>query len=60
MKELKIYEYKAKQIEDTLRLAARVLGSHSKITSLDRDVMQGWEMIQNVLKGEPEKEVKRY
>ena len=60
MKELKIYEYQAKQIEDTLRLAARALGSHSKTTSLDRDVMQSWEMIQNVLKGEPENEVKRY
>lgn len=49
MKELKIYEFQAKQIEDTLRLVARVLNSKSKETSVDRDVMQSWEMIKNVL-----------
>ena len=49
MKELKIYEFQAKQIEDTLRLVARTLESKSKTTSLDRDVMQSWEMIKNVL-----------
>lgn len=49
MKELKIYEFQAKQIEDTLRLVARTLGSKSKTTSVDRDVMQSWEMIKNVL-----------
>ena len=49
MKELKIYEFQAKQIEDTFRLVARVLESKSKTTSVDRDVMQSWEMIKNVL-----------
>lgn len=49
MKELKIYEFQAKQIENTLRLIARTLGSKSKTTSVDRDVMQSWEMIKNVL-----------
>lgn len=49
MKELKIYEFQAKQIEDTFRLVARTLESKSKTTSLDRDVMQSWEMIKNVL-----------
>ena len=49
MKELKIYEFQAKQIEDTFRLVARRLESKSKTTSLDRDVMQSWEMIKNVL-----------
>ena len=49
MKELKIYEFQAKQIEDTFRLVARVLESKNKNTSVDRDVMQSWEMIKNVL-----------
>lgn len=49
MKELKIYEFQAKQIENTLRLVARVLESKSKITCVDRDVMQSWEMIKNVM-----------
>lgn len=49
MKELKIYEFQAKQIEDTLRLVARTLDSKTKETSLDRDVMQSLEMIKNVL-----------
>jgi predicted transcriptional regulator len=49
MKELKIYEFQAKQIEDTFRLVARVLESKSKTTSIDRDVMQSWQMIKNVL-----------
>lgn len=49
MKELKIYEFQAKQIENTFRLVARVLESKSKTTSVDRDVMQSWEMIKNVL-----------
>lgn len=49
MKEIKIYEFQAKQIEDTFRLVARVLESQKKITSVDRDVMQSWEMIKNVL-----------
>jgi len=49
MKELKIYEFQAKQIEDTFRLVARALQSKNKTTSLDRDIMQSWEMIKNVL-----------
>lgn len=49
MKELKIYEFQAKQIEDTIRLVATTLESKSKTTSLDRDIMQSWEMIKNVL-----------
>ena len=49
MKELKIYEYQAKHIEDTFRLVARVLNSKDKTTSLDRDIMQAWAMIENVL-----------
>ncbi len=49
MKELKIYEFQAKQIEDTFRIVARILDSKSKTTCLDRDVMQSWQMIKNVL-----------
>lgn len=49
MKELRIYEFQAKQIEDTLRLAARILKSKEKKTSFDRDIMQSWQMIRNVL-----------
>ncbi len=49
MKELKIYEFQAKQIEDTFRLVARTLESKEKLTCLDRDIMQSWGMIKNVL-----------
>lgn len=60
MKELKIYEFQAKQIEDTFRLVARIMECNNKETSVDRDVMQSWEMIKNVIAENPEKEVKRY
>lgn len=59
MKELKIYEYQAKQIEDTFRIVARVLKSKDKTTCLDRDIMQSWQMIQNILEGKPDEYVKR-
>ena len=49
MKRIKIYEFQAKQIEDTFRLVAITLENKGKTTSLDRDVMQSWEMIKNVL-----------
>ena len=55
MEELKIYKYQAKQIEDTLRMVANRLKSHSKETCLDRNVIQSWEMIQNVLSGDIDK-----
>ena len=32
MKELKIYEFQAKQIEDTFRMIVNVLDSHKKTT----------------------------
>lgn len=59
MAELKIYKFQAKQIEDTFRLVARTLESKTKETSLDRDVMQSWEMIKNVLAGKIDEPVKR-
>lgn len=60
MKDLTIYEFQAKQIKDTLRIVANVLKSQSRETSLDRDVMQSWEMIKNILEGEKEKTVERF
>ena len=59
MKELKIYEFQAKEIEDTFRMIANLLESKSKKTCLDRDIMQSWEMIKNVLKEQPDTRVKR-
>ena len=59
MKELIIYEYQAKQIEDTLRLVARTLQSQTKTTSLDRDIMQSWVMIQNIINENPDERVIR-
>ncbi len=59
MKELKIYEFQAKQIEDTFRIVARVLDSKSKKTCLDRDVMQSWQMIKNVLAEDINQHVER-
>ena len=59
MKELTIYEFQAKQIEDTFRLIARLLKSQDKLTSIDRDVMQSWGMIENVLNGNINEQVKR-
>lgn len=49
MEELKIYEYQAKQIEDTFRMVARILESKDRKTSVDRDIMQSWAMIKDVL-----------
>lgn len=60
MKELKIYQFQAKQIEDTLRLVANSMDSQKKITSVDRDVMQSWEMIKNVLKEDIDKHTPRF
>jgi len=60
MEELTIYEFQAKRIEDTLRMVANTLKSHDKKTSLDRDVMQSWQMIKNVLNKNIDEEVKRF
>lgn len=59
MKELIIYEYQAKHIEDTFRRIANILESHDKKSCVDRDIMQGWEMIKNIIAKEPNKQVKR-
>lgn len=59
MKELKIYEFQAKQIEDTFRMVANILKSRTKETCLDRDVMVSYKMIQNVLEGKIDEHVER-
>lgn len=60
MEELTINKFQAEQIEDTLRLVANILKSRSKETCLDRDIMQSWEMIKNVLNEDHTKTVTRY
>jgi hypothetical protein len=60
MKELKIYEFQAKHIEDTLRLVANRLNSKDRKTSLDRDIMQAFGMIENVLNEKITEQVNRY
>ena len=60
MKELTIYEFQAKDIEDCLRLCARTLGSKDRISCLDRDVMQCWKTIQNVIEGKKDERVSRF
>lgn len=49
MKELNIYEYQVKHIEDTLRLVANTLGSRTEKTCLDRQVMKAIKMINEVI-----------
>lgn len=60
MEELKIFRFQAKRIEDTLRLVANALQAYNKDTCLNRDIMQSWEMIQNVLDEHIEKQVDRF
>ena len=59
MKKLTIYDYQARRIEDTFRLINNLLKCQSKETCLDRDVMQSWEFIKNVLDEKPDKQVVR-
>ena len=59
MEELKIYKFQAESIKRTLQLVARVLNSKTKETSLDRDVMQDLQTIENVLKKDIDTHVPR-
>ena len=59
MEKLTIYKFQARRIEDALRLVAKTLKSKSKETCLDRDVMQSWEFIKNVLNEDINKQVNR-
>lgn len=56
MDKLELYRFQAKQIEDTLRMCANALESHDRKTCLDRNVMQSWQVIKNVLEGNPDLE----
>lgn len=60
MKELKIYEFQAKQIEDTLRIVANELKSKNRETCLDRDIMVSWRTIKNVLEEKIDENVSRF
>lgn len=51
MKELKIYQFQAEHIEDTLRIVANILESRKKETCSNRNIMQAIGMIKNVLNG---------
>lgn len=57
MKELKIYEYQAKQIEDTFRIVSNLLNATEKKSSLERQVCKSWEMIKNVIDEKPDKQL---
>ncbi len=57
MKELKIYDYQAKQIEDTFRIVSNLLNATEKKSSLERQVCKSWEMIKNVIAEEPNKQL---
>ena len=59
MEELKIYKFQAESIKRTLNHIAQLFNCHEKITSLDRDVMQDLQTIENVLKKEIDKVVPR-
>lgn len=49
MKELKIHKFQAEHIEDTLRIVANIIGSRTKETCTDRNIMKAIEYIKNVL-----------
>ncbi len=59
MKELKIYEFQAKQIEDTFRVVQRIMESDKKKTCIDRDIMLSWQMIKNIIAEKPDERVPR-
>lgn len=59
MKELKIYEYQAKNIDDALRMVINAFKCHTKETCLDRSVMQASGMIKAVLDENPDKYIQR-
>ena len=58
MEELVIFKYQAKEIENTLRLVANVLGSRKEETCLDRQIMRSTEFIKEVLSKSTENQKK--
>lgn len=59
MKELKIYEFQAKNIENSLRIVSNLLKCKSKETCLDREVVWAWETIKNIINEKPDIFVER-
>jgi hypothetical protein len=59
MKELIIYEFQAKHIEDSLRLVIRTFECKKSESSMDRDVLQAMKMIENVIAENPNQHVNR-
>lgn len=55
-----IPKYQADRISEAFRVTANLLGSSSKITCLDRDLMQAWKTIQNVIEGNYNQPVHRF
>lgn len=49
MEELVIFKYQAKEIENTLRLVANVLGSRKEETCLDRQIVRSQEFLKEIL-----------
>ncbi len=49
MKELMIYTFQAKHIENALRIVANILGNRKKQTCADRQICKSIEMIKEVL-----------
>lgn len=60
MEELRILKFQAEHIADTLMLAIRIFECDKKESSFDRDIIQAKGMIDNILKGEYKKHVKRF
>lgn len=60
MEELTIFEFQAKEIQDTLRQVANILKSHSRETAVDRSIMVSAEMLENIINKDHKKVVKRF
>ena len=58
MEKLEIYEFQARDIENTLRMVSNVLESSKRETCIERNVMQSLERIRNVLSKDIDKTTK--
>jgi hypothetical protein len=59
MDKLTIYRFQAELIQDTFRIGNNAFEFDKKETSFDRDAMQAWQMIKNVLEGKIDQHVPR-
>lgn len=60
MEEIKIHKHQLKQIQETLRMCANALKSHTRETCLDRDVMHSWNISKALLNGDDATKLKRH